>query len=148
MNRHLPMHPEQKAVGTVAPLAPRPAPQATDTPREAYFRLARRPLFVGVVAALLLFGVFGVWAATAPLVGGAIASGTVSPDSSRRVIQHLEGGIVRAVHVREGQKVHQGDPLVTLDSILRRRHLFGAARAMAEAADHGGPARRALARAR
>ncbi|MCR6673589.1 HlyD family type I secretion periplasmic adaptor subunit [Devosia ginsengisoli] len=79
-------------------------------------RLSRGPVLFGTAVVVLFFGVFGTWAALAPLSSGAIAHGVVSPDSERRVIQHLEGGIIRQVHVREGQQVQAGDPLVTLES--------------------------------
>src|SRR3546814_18733251 len=76
-------------------------------------KLSRGPVLFGTAVVILFFGVFGTWAALAPLSSGAIAHGVVSPDSERRVIQHLEGGIIRQVHVREGQQVQAGDPLVT-----------------------------------
>lgn len=79
-------------------------------------KLSRRPMLFGAAVVALFFGAFGTWAATAPLSSGAIAHGVVSPDSERRVIQHLEGGIIREVHVREGQHVVAGDALVTLES--------------------------------
>lgn len=76
--------------------------------------LLRGPLLFGLVVVGLFFGVLGIWAALAPLASGAIATGVVSPDSSRRVVQHLEGGIIEQVHVREGQRVAAGETLVTL----------------------------------
>src|SRR3546814_4501100 len=79
-------------------------------------KLSRGPVLFGTAVVILFFGVFGTWAALAPLSSGAIAHGVVSPDSERRVIQHIEGGIIRPVHVREGQQVQAGDPLVTLES--------------------------------
>ncbi len=78
--------------------------------------LIRGPMLFGLVVVLLFFGGFGSWAALAPLASGAIAPGVVNPDSSRRVVQHLEGGIVQEVHVREGQTVTEGQLLVTLES--------------------------------
>lgn len=78
--------------------------------------LLRWTFWFGMLIVALFFGAFGTWAAIAPLSSGAIASGIVSPDSSRKVIQHLEGGIVRTIHVRENQRVAVGDPLITLES--------------------------------
>lgn len=99
------------APGTVL----RPAPsKPTEAPTVA--ALSRGPVLFGAVVVALFFGAFGTWAALAPLSSGAIAHGVVSPDSERRVIQHLEGGIIRQVHVREGQQVKAGDPLVTLEA--------------------------------
>lgn len=68
--------------------------------------------------AIVLFGFlgFGVWAGMAPLSAAAIAIGQISPDGSQRTIQHLEGGIIRELFVREGSLVHEGDVLLTLDT--------------------------------
>jgi len=65
----------------------------------------------------LFFGVFGAWAVMAPLTSAAIAEGVVSPDGARRSVQHLEGGIISRLHVRDGDRVDAGDRLVTLERI-------------------------------
>ena len=56
-----------------------------------------------------------VWANFAQLDEVAIAPGEVVPQEYIKVIQHLEGGIIRQIHVREGQVVKAGEPLVSLD---------------------------------
>jgi HlyD family type I secretion membrane fusion protein len=58
---------------------------------------------------------FGGWAATAPIESAAIAPGTVSVESNRKTIQHLEGGIVREILVRDGDAVTAGQVLMRLD---------------------------------
>ncbi|PSC04003.1 HlyD family type I secretion periplasmic adaptor subunit [Alsobacter soli] len=73
-----------------------------------------------VAAAVLFFGVCGGWAATARLSGAVIASGAVAPESTRQTIQHLEGGIIRALPVSEGDHIHKGEPLVMLDDVANR----------------------------
>lgn len=78
-------------------------------------RLSRGPVLFGSTIAIVFFGLFGGWAAVAPLSSGAIAPGVVSPDSSRRVIQHLEGGRIETINVHEGQQVTKGELLMTLD---------------------------------
>src|SRR5690606_41255759 len=50
----------------------------------------------------------------------AIAPGVVSPDGNRKTVEHLEGGIVRAIHVREGDRVQAGQILVTLEDVTAR----------------------------
>jgi len=59
----------------------------------------------------------GVWAYFAPLSGAVIAPGFVKVDLNRKVVQHQEGGIVRAVRVRDGERVAQGQELVLLDDV-------------------------------
>ena len=57
----------------------------------------------------------GIWSAFAPLESAAIASGVVESESSRKTIQHLEGGIVREILVSDGDAVHTGQILIALD---------------------------------
>ena len=61
-------------------------------------------------------GGFGVWAATAPLSGAAIAPGVISAAGQNIMIQHLEGGILREIHFKEGDRVKQGDALFVIDA--------------------------------
>jgi len=69
----------------------------------------------GLVVVAIFFGVFGVWSAWADLETAAIAGGHVVVGSNRKVVQHLEGGIVRRILVHEGSRVKEGDPLVELE---------------------------------
>ncbi len=68
----------------------------------------------GLAIVGLFFVVGGGWAATMPLAGATIASGVVSPEGSRRTVQHLEGGIIGEIRVSEGDRVRKGDILVVL----------------------------------
>ncbi|KPF78544.1 hypothetical protein IP88_03360 [alpha proteobacterium AAP81b] len=54
------------------------------------------------------------WAALTPLDAGAYASGAVAVAGSTQAVQHKEGGVVAAIHVKEGQRVVQGQPLITI----------------------------------
>jgi HlyD family type I secretion membrane fusion protein len=67
------------------------------------------------VIGVFVFG-FGAWAAVSPLASAAIANGQVSPEGNKRTVQHLEGGIIRELNVRDGDKVKAGDTLLVLDS--------------------------------
>jgi len=69
--------------------------------------------------ALAVFSALFVFASFAPLAGGALAPGVISPDGSRRVVQHLEGGIISRILVRDGDMVSKGDPLLTLNETQR-----------------------------
>ena len=60
---------------------------------------------------------FAIWAFFAPLSGAVIAPGFVKVDLNRKVVQHQEGGIVRAIKVRDGDHVNQGQELVLLDDV-------------------------------
>ncbi len=73
------------------------------------------PLKVGLALMFLVFGVFGTWAMLAPLDSAAHAPGLVTVESYKKVIQHLEGGIVREIMARNGDHVEAGDPLLYLE---------------------------------
>ena len=70
---------------------------------------------LGIIAMVIGFGAFLVWAAYAPLDEGVPAQATVTIDTKRKTIQHMTGGIVERVAVREGQRVKAGDILVVLN---------------------------------
>lgn len=96
------------------PAAPPAAPEAKERPR------TRGPVLFGFAVAAAFFGGLVGWAGSAPLESAAIAPGAVSIDTNRKTVQHLEGGIVRRVLVREGQKVATGQPVVELDDTQAR----------------------------
>jgi membrane fusion protein, type I secretion system len=70
---------------------------------------------VGFVVIALVFGGMGVWSATATLDGAVLATGVVQVEAARKKVQHLEGGIVKEVRVRDGDAVAEGDILIRLD---------------------------------
>ncbi|WP_108398029.1 HlyD family type I secretion periplasmic adaptor subunit [Devosia submarina] len=86
-------------------------------------------ILLGFATIGITFGVMGVWAATAPLDSAVVAPGVVAVESNRKLIQHLEGGIVAEIMVTEGQTVEAGQMLVRLlptqaqanQSILQQR---------------------------
>src|SRR3954453_10675976 len=94
----------------------------------------KAPLLAAALAAAAFFGGFGGWAATAPLAGAAVAPAVIVPDGSRKTVQHLEGGIVRRILVRDGDRVAAGQPLVELDetrTLAEHAALFADWRALA-----------------
>ncbi|GAA6155342.1 HlyD family type I secretion periplasmic adaptor subunit [Pyruvatibacter sp. HU-CL02332] len=102
----------------------------------------RGPSIIGAAFVFAFFGVFGGWAAFVPLAGGAIAPGIVSPDGSLKTVQHLEGGIIRELLVKDGDRVAEGDPVVVLEETQAKanfevlngqRRSFAAAQARLEA---------------
>jgi epimerase transport system membrane fusion protein len=54
------------------------------------------------------------WAALAPVSGAVVAEGVVKADGNRKTVQHQEGGIVKQILVRDGDRVHAGQVLLTL----------------------------------
>jgi len=80
-------------------------------------------MFSAAIIIGLFFGIFLGWATVAQMESAAIASGNVKVSSSRKEIQHLEGGIVQDIKVRDGDFVTAGDILVVLDETQRRAAL-------------------------
>lgn len=79
-------------------------------------------LITGIVL-LTVFGIGGTWAATAKLGGALISSGRVFAEGSNYIIQHLEGGIIRTIAIREGERVVAGQTLMELDETATRSQL-------------------------
>ncbi|MDX1297071.1 MAG: HlyD family type I secretion periplasmic adaptor subunit [Pseudomonas sp.] len=75
-----------------------------------------RPSRWGLWLVLAGFGGFLLWASLAPLDAGVVATATVNVTDARKTIQHLTGGSVRAILVREGDQVKKGEVLIELDS--------------------------------
>ena len=66
---------------------------------------------------------FGAWSSVAPLESAAIASGVIEVESSRKTVQHLEGGIIGKILVRDGDEVAGGQVLIQLDDTRARTQL-------------------------
>jgi HlyD family type I secretion membrane fusion protein len=79
-----------------------------------------RIVVTAIAIAAVALGGFGVWAALAPLATGAIAAGNVRVDTNKKTVQHLEGGIIREILVREGDRVRAGQVLVRLDPVAAK----------------------------
>lgn len=74
----------------------------------------RKIIIAGVLIILVFFGGLGSWAALFEISGAVIAPGEVRVDTDRKTVQHLEGGIVDEILVRDGDLVDKGDVLVRL----------------------------------
>lgn len=70
----------------------------------------------GVLIAAAFFVLFLGWAAFVPLDAGVHATGQIAVSGNRQTVQHKDGGVVTAIHVREGQHVRAGDVLVELSA--------------------------------
>jgi HlyD family secretion protein len=108
--------------GSLAPIPRRQGPDgmpalAPDPVLDAPAPRTRGPVLFGSIIFLIFIVGFGAWSALAPLAEAAIAPGVIKVEGTRRTIQHLEGGIIREILVRDGSKVKAGDVLVRLDDI-------------------------------
>ena len=83
----------------------------------------RRHLLGGVVIALMLTVGVGGWATTTELSGAVIAPGSIVVDSNVKKVQHLTGGIVGELLVRDGQRVRAGEVVLRLDETITRVNL-------------------------
>lgn len=81
---------------------------------------ARRVGRIGLWAIAIGFGGFLLWAGFAPLDEGVPAHGVVAIDTKRKAVQHLGGGIVKEVLVREGDEVKEDQLLIRLDPAVAR----------------------------
>ncbi|MCX7088246.1 MAG: HlyD family type I secretion periplasmic adaptor subunit [Methylococcales bacterium] len=71
---------------------------------------------IGYVIILLTFGIFGYWSTIAPIDSSVLATGTVTVKTHRKTVQHLDGGIMSKLLVKDGDVVKAGDALVLLDN--------------------------------
>lgn len=71
--------------------------------------------FVGLIIVLSIFGGLGAWSALAPLSSAALAPGVITVENYRKTVQHLEGGIVKTILVRDGEVVKKDQTLVILE---------------------------------
>ncbi|WP_375306428.1 HlyD family type I secretion periplasmic adaptor subunit [Bradyrhizobium sp. A11] len=76
----------------------------------------RRIVVWGCVLLVLQFCCIGVWATTVPLRSAVVASGFIKVHSKRKAVQHLEGGIIKSILVRENDRVQAGQVIARLDT--------------------------------
>lgn len=110
--------------------------QASSAPAQNEVALKSNPLpvmRVGLLVVLIGFVGFLAWAALAPLDAGVTASGMVAVESKRKTIQHLNGGIVQDILVKDGDRVKKGQVLLRLERtqieaqrLITRTQLVGA----------------------
>lgn len=108
----------QRAVPLLAQLSQSSRSLGTDAtlPNESLKKVSR----AGWIIICLFFGVFGTWAISAPLNGAVVANGFIKVESNRKSVQHLDGGIVKELRVKEGDRVAAGETLIVLDDSQAR----------------------------
>lgn len=90
---------------------------------------------IGIIILVFMFGVLGTWGYLAPIDSSALAPGYVTVKSHRKTVQHLEGGNVSEILVKEGDIVKAGEVLLRLDGseikaqleILKGQHITSSA---------------------
>ncbi len=82
-------------------------------------RLTRRTVLPLGIAGLLI----AAWSFAAPLSGAIIAAGKLKVELNRKTVQHQEGGIVRKILVRDGERVKAGQPLVVIGDVRTEAEL-------------------------
>jgi epimerase transport system membrane fusion protein len=81
---------------------------------------ARGTIFAGFCVVGVFFLGLGGWAAYAPLNGAVVAPGVIKVEGNRKTIQHLDGGIVKELLVKEGSRVEAGQTLIVLEDAQAR----------------------------
>jgi len=83
----------------------------------ADMRELRRQAWRAIVPLAAAAALSAAWSASAPLSGAVIAPAQIKVELNRKTVQHQEGGIVREILVRDGQKVRAGEPLVVVGDV-------------------------------
>lgn len=114
--------PKQKVVATVGGISQQPPqlPAITGMPKKPKVRGEK---IFGVIIIIIFFVVFVLWSAFAPLETAAIAPGSITIEGKHKIIQHLEGGIVTEIDVKENSLVKQGQVLIKLQDTQAKASL-------------------------
>ena len=115
MHKSLSSEAKKNPLATISDATP-----ATASPAEAEPGDLGRSGRWGLWALGIGLGGFLLWAALAPLDQGVPGAGIVALDTKRNTVQHLTGGIIQKVLVREGDEVTEGQLLVQLDAAVAR----------------------------
>ena len=89
-------------------------------PQPSLRNAIRGPARCGLLLIAAFVLVLVVWGFLVPLAGGAMAPGVVTPNQGIKTVQHLEGGIIGALRVHNGDIVKAGQPLVVIDDVQAR----------------------------
>ena len=77
----------------------------------------------GLSTIFIVFVLIGGWMGFAPLASSSVAIGKVSADTDKKTVQHLEGGKVTAIYVKDGDKVKKGQILLKLRDVQIKAQL-------------------------
>lgn len=76
-----------------------------------------KEIHFGIKVLLIFCGFFAIWATFAPINSSIITSGEIILTANKKTISHLEGGIIEAIKIKEGQFVNAGDDLILLNTV-------------------------------
>lgn len=88
-----------------------------DEGRNEVVESARDPILFGTYIIIFFFVFGGLWSAFAPLDSAAHISGILVSSSNKKILNHPQGGILKAIYVKQGEHVKEGDPIVALDDV-------------------------------
>lgn len=94
-----------------------------NTTPTAMYANDRKVRIIGSVIVLISLGVFGAWSYFAPMDSSALAPGIVTVKSYSKTVQHLDGGIVSKILVKDGDIVKEGQTLLILDDTQLKAQL-------------------------
>jgi HlyD family secretion protein len=86
-------------------------------------RSCRVPMIAGYMLLGATVLAFGAWGNTAPIAGAVIANGVFVATGQNKIVQHLEGGVIREILVREGDIVETGQRVIELDDTAPKAEL-------------------------
>jgi len=95
-------------------------------PADWYAQVPRSTRFhtlLGIIAILCSVIGFGIWSSTALIAGAVVTSGAFVATGQNKIVQHLEGGVIRDILVREGDHVEAGQVLMLLDPTAPKAEL-------------------------
>jgi HlyD family secretion protein len=90
-----------------------PAANTPETPRDRWH--LGRLMVIGWLTFAVLFAGIGAWAAVTKIAGAVVGAGALEVQGNRQVIQHPIGGVIRAIHARDGDEVDEGQILVEME---------------------------------
>ena len=86
-------------------------------PEASAMKATQHSIRFGLYASLAALAVFVIGGALAPLESAAVLQGTIMPSDYKKTVQHLEGGVIGAILVKDGDRVAAGQPLIRLSNV-------------------------------
>jgi multidrug efflux pump subunit AcrA (membrane-fusion protein) len=91
--------------------------------RNAAMQKARMPILFGMWVCIFTFVIGGIWSGFAPIDSVSHATGIVVSTSKKQIIQQRDGGILKEIYIKEGERVTKGQKLAQLEDLHTRAEL-------------------------